>query len=148
MRTLRAATAGQATPGARGVVAAVLRWEDGGPPRVVVRRMRRGEAVPSAYRAVLLALWEARRMGARSLVLGCDDPEVIAQISGMASPPPDAVVPYLQIRALVNSFRLVRIERLAPSSDHDAALAAEEVVARLSPTRGLFSDLPLWAAAS
>lgn len=148
MRTLRAATAGQAAPGARGAVAAVLRWEDGGPPRVVVRRIRRGEVVPPAYRAVLLAMWEARRMGARSLVLGCDDPEIIAQISGRAAPPPCAVGPYLQARALVNAFRSVRIERLLPASDPDAALAAEEVVARLGPASVLFTDLPLWAAAS
>lgn len=148
MRALRAATAGRAAPGARGVVAAVLRWEDGGPSRLVVRRMRRGDTVPPAYRAVLLALWEARRMGARSLVVGCDDPEVTAQISGRAPPPPDAVGPYLQVRALMNAFRLVRIECLMRASDHDGALAAAEAAARLRPASALFADLPLWAAAS
>lgn len=148
MRALRAATAGRAAPGLRGVVAAVLRWEGGGPPRLVVRRTRRGDTVPPAYRAVLLALWEARRMGARWLVLGCDDPEVTAQLSGRTAPPHDAVGPYLQVRALVNSFRLVRIECLVPDSDHDAAIAAAEAANRLRPARALLSDLPLWAATS
>jgi len=145
MRTLHATTAGRAAPGLRGTIAVVLRWKGSDVPRIVVRRLRRHDPVPPVYRALLLALWEARRMGARALVLGTDDADVAAQLTGGGSPPPEAIGPYLQIRALLHAFRSVEVRCVTPGGDRDAATAA--AVAE-HPGQPVYTDLPLWACAA
>lgn len=125
-RTLHAAVS--VCPGRAGpdVIKVVMRWEGDYAARTVVRRLRRGDAAPAACRAVLLALWEARRLRARSLVLCTDDAEAAAMITGAGPPPEGALGPYLQARALRHSFRSVEVRRQEPAC----------------------ADLPLWAAAS
>lgn len=142
---LHVATAGSVTPGRAGVVAAALRWDGDPHSRVVVRRLRRGERTPPAYRAVLLALWEARRMGARAVVVGTDDADAAERLSGSGSPPPEATVAWLQIRALLHAFRSAEVRYLPPGRDPDAARAAAAVAHRGQP---VYTDLPLWAAAA
>jgi hypothetical protein len=145
------------------VVAAVLRWDDWnddrprdqshGPqgeshrPRTVVRGLRKGDPVPPAYRALLLALWEARRLGARALTLSTDNADVVTQLLGTVPPPPEAVGAYLQVRALRNAFRSVAVEWRTPVHGGDAALAAAAAGARACPAQPVCTDLPLWAAA-
>jgi hypothetical protein len=144
-RVLHAAAAGRAVPGARGAIAAVLRWERNDSPHIIVRRLRRNDPVPPAYRALLLALWEARRMGARGVVLGIDDADVMTQLAEGGTPPPEAIGPYLQIRALLHAFRSAEVRHLTPGWDRDAALAAD---AAEHPGQPVCADLPLWACAA
>lgn len=125
-RTLHASVSvcpGRAGPGA---IKVVMRWEGSCAARTVVRRLRRGDAAPAACRAVLLALWEARRLRARALVLCTDDAEAADMIAGTGAPPEGALGPYLQARALRHTFRSVDVRRGQPAC----------------------ADLPLWAAAS
>ncbi len=145
MRTLHATTAGRAAPGMRGTAAVVLRWEGSEVPRIEVRRLRRRDPVPPAYRALLLALWEARRMGARALVLGTDDADVAAQLTGSGSPAPEAIGPYLQVRALLHAFRSIEVRYVTPGWERDAATAA---AAAEHPGQPVYTDLPLWACAA
>jgi hypothetical protein len=145
MRTLHAATAGRAVPGGRGTIAAVLRWDGSDSPRIVVRRLRRKDTVPPAYRALLLALWEARRMGARALVVGTDDADVAVQLAGGGSPPPEAIGPYLQIRALLHAFRFAEVRQWTPGWDRDTTTAT---AAAEHPGKPVYTDLPLWVRAA
>ncbi len=145
MRRLHAATAGRADLGGRGAIAAVLHWDGSESSRIIVRRLRRNDQVPPAYRAMLLALWEARRMGARELVLATDDADVAAGLNGAGVPTGDATVPYLQIRALLHAFRSAEVRHLTPGWDRDATTAAE---AASHPDRPVCTDLPLWACAA
>ncbi len=145
MRRLRAATAGHAVLGSRGAIAAVLRWDGNESSRIIVRRLRRNDPAPPAYRGLLLALWEARRMGARELILGTDDADVAACLNGTGAPTEEATVPYLQIRALLHAFRSAEVRHLTPGWDRDATTAAE---AALHPDRPICTDLPLWACAA
>jgi hypothetical protein len=125
-------------------VAVVLRWPDTGACRVAVETVR-PNGVPLAYRALLAALWAARRVRARRLVIEADDPAVAAvsaQVAGGAEVPRGAAIALLQIRALLNAFDEVRL-RCVPSGENDAVFAASAArVARVPAYR----DLPLWAA--
>ncbi|MBI3998782.1 MAG: reverse transcriptase-like protein [Armatimonadetes bacterium] len=126
-------------------IAAVLRWDGPRSPRVATRRLRRQDQIPPVYRALLFGLWEARRLGARSIVLATDDADAVAVLSGTASPPAGAVVACLQIRALLYAFETAEISWLAPARNQEAIFAAE---AATHCRRPAYSDLPLWAAAS
>ncbi len=145
MRTLHISTAAFATSNGRSAVAAVLRWDRIGEPRIVVRRLQRGDRVPPGYRALALGLWEARRAGARMVELSIDDAEVVAQVQGIEPPPAGAIGPYLQVRALLNAFRRARVRYAAAAPNQDASAAAASA---LRPRPPAYADLPLWAAAS
>jgi GNAT superfamily N-acetyltransferase len=129
----------------RGVAAAILRWDDSGERRAIVRRVRGAGGVPLTYRALLFALWQARRVGARALVVDPGDPEVAAQITGAESPPDEVLSLYLQVRALLNAFRAVVITR-SFGAGPDAAAAAAAVDGAIAPCRPVYADLPLWTA--
>lgn len=125
-RTLRAEVSVCPAQAGPGLVKVVMRRGDGRIVRTLNRRLRRGDASPAISRAILLALWEARRLGARSLVLYTDDAEATSVLTGSEPPPPGALGPYLQVRALRHAFRSVEVRH--PSS--------------------ACADLPLWTAAS
>jgi len=125
-RRLHASVSVCPAPAGPDVIKVVMHWEGGCAARTVVRRLRHGDTAPAACRAVLLALWEARRARARSLVLCTDDDEAADLITGSGPPPEGALGPYLQARALRHAFRSVEVRRLASAC----------------------ADLPLWAAAS
>ncbi len=146
MRTLRVTTAARPLRGGRCAVSAVLRWEDTGEARTVLRRRRHYGAAAAAYRAILLGLWEARRMGARSVHLGTTDADAAAALSGGLDPPPEALGLYLQVRALLNGFRSAEVRPLDPSVDADAAAAVTAADTAGTPTPAVYADLPLWAA--
>lgn len=154
MRTLHASTAVSTDLRGRPAVAAVLRWDgdakppgEGPGPRTVVRRLRQNDPVPPAYRALLLALWEARRLGARALILSTDDAEVAAQITGTGPPHADAVGAYLQVRAMLNAFRSVALLWHTQAHGGDAALASAAAGAPGRAAQPACTDLPLWAGA-
>ena len=143
--TLLVSTAAYAAPDGRTAVAAVSRSDGDDRPRIVVRRLRRADTVPSAYRALLLALWDARRWGTRRLVVATDDVEVAAQLDGVAPPAVGAVVPYLQVRALLHAFGSAEVRYIDREHNFEAIAAAAAAVEYRQP---VCLDLPLWRAAS
>lgn len=143
--TLLVSTAAYAVPDGRTAVAAVFRSEGNDQPRIVVRRLTRTDTVPPAYRALLLALWDAQRIGARRLVVSTDDIEVAAQLDGEAPPAVEAVGPYLQVRALLRSFAFAEIRYIERERNFEAIAAAAAAVEHRQP---VCQDLPLWRAAS
>jgi len=143
--TLHVSTAAYALPDGRTAVAAVFRVEGDDRPRIVVRRLTRTDTAPPAYRALLLALWDAQRMGARRLAVSTDDVEVAAQLDGAAPPAVEAVGPYLQVRALLRSFAFAEIRYIERERNFEAIAAAAAAVEHRQP---VCQDLPLWRAAS
>lgn len=143
--TVCVSTAAYVAPDGRAAVAAVLRAPGADRPRIVVRRLRRGDGVPAAYRALLVALWEARRSGARRLVVSTDDADVAAQLAGQAAPPAEAVGLYLQVRALLHAFAAAEVRYLAREHNFEAVAAAAAAADHRQPA---CVDLPLWRAAS
>ncbi len=126
-RVLHAAVAVLPAQEGPGIIKVALRWEGGYATRNLVRRLHRGDAAPPAWRAVLLALWEARRMRARSVVLHTDDAQAAALLAGDGPAQEGTLGTYLQARALRHAFRSVEVRPTAESG---------------------CADLPLWAAAS
>jgi len=143
MRMLHVAAASADWNGRR-AVAAILRWEGEDESKTVVRLLEPDDAAPLGYRALVLGLWEARRAGAKIVEVAIDAPDIAAQVEGAEEPPSDVIGPYLQVRALLNAFRQVRI-RHVPSSHNQRAAATAALVVR---PRLRYADLPLWAAAA
>jgi hypothetical protein len=73
--------------------------------RVPLHVIRSAEHSSAAFRGIVYALWRARRLGYRRVAVYADDPAAVAQISGERCVDPDAVGPYLQIRALMHIYR-------------------------------------------
>jgi len=143
---LHVMTSARRLPGGRAGIAVVIRWQPTGETRTVTRRLRRYEATRSSYRALLAGLWEARRMGARHIVVSTDDPAVAAQLAGTDVPAPEATGLYLQVRALCNAFRSAEVRHAEPDRAADAwdAVIAVERADATAPMA--HADLPLWAA--
>ncbi|MDR7418473.1 MAG: reverse transcriptase-like protein [Armatimonadota bacterium] len=150
-RTLRVAVAARPVPGNRTAIAAVLRWEGADATRTVVRRLTHCGVAQGAYRALLLGLWEARRVGARQVALTIEDPQVVAQLTGGEALPTEAIGLYLQVRALRNAFAETRIVAGDASAEGDLAAAQFAAAASAGTTRRVtynYKDLPLWATAA
>lgn len=149
-RVLHAAVAARRAPASRHKVTraaagAVLRWEGEGSPRTVARRIKPNDPAPASYRAVLMALSEARRLGARTLVLEVDDADLVSRVVNGEPPGEGALVPYLQIQAMLHAFRSVRVTHVPSDDSPDssaAAAAASASAAGLDPP--VYADLPLW----
>ena len=62
------------------------------------------------FRAVVYALWNARRLGYRRVAVHCDDPNAVAQLNDRRPVDPDVVAEYLQIRALMHLYRSADID--------------------------------------
>jgi hypothetical protein len=62
------------------------------------------------FRAVVYALWNARRLGFRRIAVHGDDPDAVAQINGRRPVDPDVVAEYLQMRALIHLYKSVEID--------------------------------------
>jgi ribonuclease HI len=142
---LRVSTAVAVAGDGRTAVAAVFRWDEDDDPRIVVRRLRRQDPVPPGYRALLVALWDARRLRARTVEVCIDDADVAAQIAGTTPPPAAAIGPYLQVRALTHAFRSAEVRWVEREQNEEAVAAA---AAALDPRQPIYADLPLWRAAS
>jgi len=142
---LHVGTAARARANGGVTSAVVLRWGDTGPPRVIVRRQREGDITAAAYRAVVLGLVEARRVRAREVIIYADDADVVAQLDGTERPPAAVLGLYLQVRALLNAFRSAHVRHSAARPNQEAVFAAAAALHRRRP---VYTDLPLWAAAS
>ncbi len=97
----------------------------------------------AAYRGILYALWNSRRLGARWIVVHGDTPDVIAQINGDQEIPPPLVGPYLEVRALLHAYRGARVEADDALWGREAASLAQTALAH--DTDDVVEDLPLWA---
>ena len=119
-----------------------------------VRRMGRalsGVASLSlaAFRGIVYALWNSRRLGFRRVVVHCADQAVVAQINGDEEVREEFVGPYLEVRALLHAYRAARVE-FSPEGTgemlwpREAAALAEGTIDR--DVDETVQDLPLWSA--
>jgi hypothetical protein len=97
----------------------------------------------AAFRGILYALWNSRRLGSRWVVVHSDNPGVVAQINGARDVDPDLVGPYLEVRALLHAYRGARVEADETTWGHEAAAVAQ--AAHDHDTDDMVEDLPLWA---
>lgn len=142
MKTLHVAVASAAW-NTRRAVAAVLRWDGEEESKTIVRSLEQDDAAPAGYRAVVLGLWEAKRVGAKLLEVAVDAPEVSAHLEGTEEPPVDVIGPYLQARAMLNAFDRVQIRHVLHSPSMQRAAKAAAMALRPKPR---YADLPLWVA--
>lgn len=97
----------------------------------------------AAFRAILYALWNSRRLGARWVVVHSDNPGVVAQVNGEQEVDSALVGPYLEVRALLHAYRSARVEAGEIQWSQEARDAAE--AARAGRGEDIIEDLPLWA---
>ncbi|HYM71090.1 MAG TPA: reverse transcriptase-like protein [bacterium] len=97
----------------------------------------------AAFRGILYALWNSRRLGSRWIVVHSDTPEVVEQINGSRDVDPAYVGPYLEIRALLHAYRAARVKADSTAWGHEAAAVA--AAAREHDSDDTVEDLPLWA---
>lgn len=100
----------------------------------------------AAFRGILFALWNSRRLGSRWIVVHGDTPDVIAQINGEREITPALVGPYLEVRALLHAYRGARVKADETLWGREAAVLAETAVQH--DTDDMTEDLPLWAGQS
>jgi len=62
------------------------------------------------FRALVYALWNARRLGFRRIAVHSDDPGAVAQINGNRRVDPEAVGLYLEARALMHLYKSATID--------------------------------------
>lgn len=109
-----------------------------------VGRMLSPEATKdlAAFRGILYALWNSRRLGSRSVIVHSDNPDVVDQINGVRDVDPALVGPYLEVRALLNAYRGARVEAGDTIWGQEAAAVAK--AARERDSSDIVEDLPLW----
>lgn len=132
--------------GDRAAAGVVVRASDGTPLAVLGRVGPGASRQAAVYRGMLAGLLRARRLGVRAIRVAVDDPEVAAQLAGLAEIPADLIGLYLQARALLNAFRHrdVRLLHGPPTAEAQrAALRALEEGAEASDDA---EPLPLWQA--
>lgn len=97
----------------------------------------------AGFRGLLHALWLARRFGARAVVIRCDAEDVVAMAQGGETVPDPLVGPYLQVRALVHSYKTVALIAAEAPDARALALEAQRTYRDRDVT---VDDLPLWRA--
>mgnify|MGYP001216248894 CR=1 FL=1 len=97
----------------------------------------------AAFRGILYALWNSRRLGSRWVVVHSDNPDVVAQINGVLDVDPALVGPYLEVRALLHAYRGARVEAGETIMGREAAAVAQAAIEH--DTDDIVEDLPLWA---
>ena len=97
----------------------------------------------AAFRGILYALWNSRRLGPRSVVVHSDTLGVVEQINGTREVDTALIGPYLEVRALLHAYRGARVKADRAAWGHEAAAVAE--AARDHDTDDTIEDLPLWA---
>lgn len=96
----------------------------------------------AAFRGILYALWNSRRLGSHRVVVHSDHPDVVDQINGVRDVDPALVGPYLEVRALLHAYRAARVSAGETVWGREAALIAE--ASRERDTNDIVEDLPLW----
>ena len=103
----------------------------------------------AAFRGIVYALWNSRRLGSRRVIVHCPDQDVVAQINGDADVAEELIGPYLEVRALLHAYRAARVE---PSPDGTGALLWQSEAQALAEAAldhdvdETVEDLPLWSA--
>lgn len=101
-----------------------------------------------AFRGIVYALWNSRRLGCRQVVVHCPDRDVVAQINGEEDVAEEFVGSYLEVRALLHAYRAARVE--CPQGEEDSlwlGLAYELADAAMErDVDETVEDLPLWSA--
>jgi Reverse transcriptase-like len=97
----------------------------------------------AAFRGILFALWNLRRLGSRWVVIHSDSADVVAQINGERDVEPAFVGPYLEVRALLHAYRGVSLKADETVWGRDAAAIAAS--SREHDIDDVIDDLPLWA---
>jgi hypothetical protein len=121
------------------------------------RPLRRiGRALPggtspglAAFRGIVCALWNSRRLGSRRVVVHCCDRDVVAQINGEDDVPEEYVGPYLEVRALLHAYRAARVEPCPQGGDDALWMGAARDLADAGMDCDVdetVEDLPLWSA--
>lgn len=119
----------------------------------VLRRVGRRVSVSNrdlaAFQGILYALWTARRLGSRRVVVHSDHPAVVAQINGDEAVRANLVGPYLEVRALLHAYRSARVEGDQMGWGPEALAMAEAALAfdvnAFDVTDMVVEDLPLWS---
>jgi len=103
----------------------------------------------AAFQGILYALWTARRLGSRRVVVHSDHDAVVAQINGFQEVRVDLVGPYLEVRALLHAYRSARVEVGQMGWEQEARAMAETTltfdVHTFDVTDMVVEDLPLWS---
>jgi hypothetical protein len=97
----------------------------------------------AAFRSILFALWNSRRLGPRSVVVHSDSVSAVDQINGVRTVDAALIGPYLEVRALLHAYRGARVKTDCSAWGREAAAVAE--TARDRDTDDTIEDLPLWA---
>jgi ribonuclease HI len=79
------------------------------------------------FRAILYALWNSRRLGARSVIVHSGHLEAVARLNGRMAVDPELVGPYLEIRALLHTYRNAQIREEKTPWGREAGALAEQV---------------------
>ncbi len=109
----------------------------------ISRRIHTTSPEAPKYEAVQMALREALHLGARSVSVYVDDPEVVGHLRQDLRVPTDLTTPYLEIRALMNRFRRAHIRYVEEGKSRRArALAEMAIMDRAGETR-TYEALPL-----
>ncbi len=119
----------------------------------VLRRVGRRVPVSTndyvAFQGIIYALWTARRLGSRRVVVHSDHPAVVAQINGDLDVRADLIGPYLEVRALLNAYRSASVEPGQIGWEQEARAMAETALAfdlnAVDVTDIVVEDLPLWS---
>lgn len=72
--------------------------------RIPLERIFPTSTAGPAFRAIVYALWKARRLGYRRVAVHSDDPAAVAQVNGDRHVDPEAIGAYLQVRALMHLY--------------------------------------------
>jgi hypothetical protein len=103
----------------------------------------------AAFQGIIYALWTARRLGSRRVVVYSDRPAVVGQINGGQDVRADLIGPYLEVRALLNAYRSASVEPSQIGWEQEALAMAETALAfelnAVDVTDVVVEDLPLWS---
>jgi len=85
--------------------------DDGGRVQQLITLTPVGTRTPCerALRGIVHALWSARTLGYRRVIVHSDQPEAVALINGGRRVDPRLIGPYLEARALMHAYRWARV---------------------------------------
>jgi hypothetical protein len=105
----------------------------------------------AAFRGIVYALWNSRRLGSRRVVVHCSDQDIVEQINGEADVAEEFVGPYLEVRALLHAYRAARVNA-SPGGAGDLFWQSEaQALANAALDQDIdetVEDLPLWSGAT
>lgn len=148
--TLHAYVAGAKAASGRIGLGVVFVNDQGRPIRKIGRTLPGGTSPGlAAFRGIVYALWNSRRLGPRQVVVHCHDRDVVAQINGEEDVAEEYVGSYLEVRALLHAYRAARVEPCPEGRDDSLWMRVARELADAAMDRDVdetVEDLPLWSA--